>query len=145
MPESNSSFSFRLVIPKNLSIVLLLFFFVTISGCKDDIQNANPIIFPDSNISYGKHVEPLFQQRCALAGCHAGSNPQAGLNLTTPSYSNLMNHEPRLVIAGESNNSLLAQRIDGRITPRMPFNSTPLTDNQIKGIKKWIDEGGVNN
>jgi hypothetical protein len=40
---------------------------------------------------------------------------------------------------------LLVQRIDGRIAPRMPLNSQALTTNQINGIKKWIDEGAMNN
>ena len=67
------------------------------------------------------------------------------LALTMPSYNNLMNHQPRLVNPGFSNNSLLVQRIDGRISPRMPYNSQPLTANQISGIKKRIDEGALNN
>jgi hypothetical protein len=40
---------------------------------------------------------------------------------------------------------LLVQRIDGRLAPQMPFDSQPLTANQIAGIKKWIDEGATNN
>jgi len=52
---------------------------------------------------------------------------------------------PRLVVSGQSNNSLLIQRLDGRIQPRMPFNLTPLTQNQLDGVKKWIDEGALNN
>lgn len=116
-------------------------------SCKDEIADpsANPIVFPESNVSFTKHIEPLFQQRCALAGCHAGSNATAGLDLSIPAYSKLMNHQPRLVISGASNNSLLAQRIDGRIIPQMPFNRDPLNANQINGIKKWIDEGAMNN
>jgi hypothetical protein len=120
---------------------------LVIASCKDEIANpsVNPIVFPESNVSFTMHVEPLFQQRCALGGCHAGSNAVAGLDLSTPAYSKLMNHQPRLVISGASNNSLLAQRIDGRITPQMPFNRDPLNSNQINGIKKWIDEGALNN
>lgn len=116
-------------------------------SCKDEItgDNANPIVFPDANVSYSKHVDPLFQQKCALAGCHAGSSAQAGLNLFQPSYSQLINHQPRLVVSGASNNSLLVQRIDGRIPPQMPFGREPLNSNQINGIKKWIDEGAQNN
>lgn len=117
-----------------------------IAGCKDEIANPDQdIVFPESNVSFGRHVDPLFQQRCAFAGCHGGSNPAAGLNLSSPSYSRLINHQPRLIITGESNNSLLVQRIEGRISPRMPLIGGPLNDNQIRGIKKWIDEGALNN
>lgn len=118
-----------------------------VSACKDEITdpNTDPIVFPDAGVSYSKHVEALFQQRCALSGCHSTGAAAAGLALTMPSYNNLMNHQPRLVNPGFSNNSLLVQRIDGRISPRMPYNSQPLTANQISGIKKWIDEGALNN
>jgi hypothetical protein len=118
-----------------------------VASCKDQIvdPNVNPIVFPDANVSYSKHVDPLFQQRCALGGCHAGSSAQAGLDLLAPSYSSLINHQPRLVTAGASNNSLLVQRIDGRLAPQMPYMSQPLNANQINGIKKWIDEGAKNN
>jgi hypothetical protein len=127
--------------------VLFLGLSTFISACKDQITNpnTNPIVFPASNISYSQHVDALFQQRCALGGCHAGSSAQAGLDLLAPSYTNLINHFPKLVTPGASNNSLLAQRIDGRIPPQMPFESQPLTTNQINGIKKWIDEGAKNN
>jgi hypothetical protein len=117
------------------------------SSCKEQTTdpNVNPIVFPDANISYSKHVDPLFQQRCALGGCHAGSSAQGGLDLLAPSYSALINHQPRLVTSGASNNSLLVQRLDGRLAPQMPYMSQPLNANQLAGIKKWIDEGAKNN
>ena len=102
------------------------------------------LVFPDSNVSFSEHVGALFNARCT-GPCHAGGAPEAGLNLTSPSYGSIMNHIPRLVTAGQSNNSLLIQRLDGRIQPQMPFNSTPITSNQLNGIKKWIDEGALNN
>jgi hypothetical protein len=120
---------------------------VLFSSCKDQVSdpNTDPIVFPDAGISYSKHVEALFQQRCAVSGCHSVGTAAGGLSLTLPSYNSLMNHQPRLVNPGSGNNSLLVQRIDGRIAPRMPLNSQALTTNQINGIKKWIDEGAMNN
>lgn len=114
-------------------------------SCKDEITSTEDIVFPASNVSYSKHVSVLFQQKCALGQCHAGSDPKGGLNLEPPSYNNLMNHIPRLVTSGQSNNSLLVQRLDGRIQPRMPYGRDPINDNQLNGIKKWIDEGALNN
>ncbi|MGH2568755.1 MAG: hypothetical protein ACRDGA_10470 [Bacteroidota bacterium] len=118
----------------------------TLLSCKDDVTGGgSSIVFPDSNVSFTQHVQPLFHERCTASGCHSGGAPQAGLNLVPPSYNSLMNHTPRLVVAGESNNSLLIQRLDGRIQPRMPFNQEPLTQNQLTGVRKWIDEGAQNN
>ncbi|MEX0735882.1 MAG: hypothetical protein WD182_00465 [Bacteroidota bacterium] len=119
----------------------------SLGACKDEVtgSSVDSIVFPDANVSYSQHVQVLFQQACAVGGCHAGSGAQAGLNLSPPSYNNLMNHVPRLVTSGSSNNSLLIQRLDGRIEPRMPLNGTPLKSNHLNGIKKWIDEGALNN
>jgi hypothetical protein len=120
---------------------------VAIASCSDSVSSPDGNLpgFPDANVSYSQHVQPLFQLRCALPGCHAGSFPEAGLNLSTPSYSNLMNHVPRLVVAGAGDNSLLIQRLDGRIRPQMPLNREPLTMKQVEGIKRWINEGALNN
>ena len=117
------------------------------SSCKDQVvdPNTNPVDFPTSKVSFSQHVQPLFQTRCAFTGCHAGSNPAAGLDLSSPAYNSLMNHQPRLVIAGVSNNSLLIWRLDGRQLPQMPFNAQPINTNQLTGMKKWIDEGAQNN
>jgi hypothetical protein len=127
--------------------IALLGFASCLSSCKDQVvdPNANPVVFPTSKVSFSQHVQPLFQSRCAFTGCHAGSYPSAGLDLSSPAYNNLMNHQPRLVIAGASSNSLLIERLDGRIAPQMPFNATPINANQLAGMKKWIDEGAQNN
>ncbi|GEM_PF-208777 len=151
--SEKSSFGRRVGSPKKLSqtgnaiALFVLFLLASFSACENEINNppADDIVFPDANVSYTQHVQPLFSRRCALGGCHAGSSPAAGLDLTHPSYNRLMNHVPRLVTARESNNSLLIQRLDGRIQPRMPFNSIPITTNQLNGMKKWIDEGALNN
>ena len=127
--------------------ILLLGSAIGLSSCKDQVvdPNTNPVVFPASKISFSQHVQPLFQTRCAFAGCHAGSYPAAGLDLSSPAYNNLMNFQPRLVVAEASSNSLLIERLDGRIAPQMPFNAQPINTNQLTGMKKWIDEGAQNN
>ncbi|MFH0989808.1 MAG: hypothetical protein V1799_07320 [bacterium] len=132
---------------KILLILVSVCSLIFLESCKDEIAdpNTDPIVFPENNISYSKHVQPLFQQRCALPACHSGSNAARDLDLTTPSYSQLLNHQPRLVTSNAAANSLLVQRLEGTIPPRMPLNSTSLNTNQLNGIKKWIQEGALNN
>ena len=127
--------------------ILLVGSAIVLSSCKDQITdpNTNPVVFPTSKVSFSQHVQPLFQTRCAFAGCHAGSNPAAGLDLTCPAFNSLLSHQPRLVVAGASSNSLLIERLDGRIAPQMPFNAQSINANQLAGMKKWIDEGAQNN
>lgn len=120
---------------------------VICASCEDELVGVRPsdVVFPDSGISYGQHVEVLFQQSCAAARCHGGVDPAGELNLESPSYRSLLDHRPRLVLSGDGANSLLVLRLTGAVGERMPLRLTPLTENQTKGIKRWIDEGAVNN
>jgi len=110
------------------------------TGCKDQLPTESTIVFPDSNVSYGKHIEPLFTSRCL--SCHNGAYPP---NLSPPSYSALISYQPQLIIPGQGNNSYLVRLLDGRASPVMPPSGEMLNQNQIEGIKKWIDEGALNN
>ena len=138
---------------KNLRLALLAGFYSTMlfllfwSSCQDQITGPGPsdVVFPDSAVSYSQHVEVLFQQSCVSGGCHGGSNPGGNLNLERPSYRGLRDHQPQLIISGDGTNSLLVERLDGRVQPQMPLRMQPLTQNQINGIKKWINEGALNN
>jgi mono/diheme cytochrome c family protein len=133
----------RLITNSALITLLLAPLLSLLGSCSDSVTDPSLPEFPESNVSYTKHVEPLFQARCA--GCHAGNAPAGQLNLSTPSYSNLMNHVPRLVNPGNGDQSLLIQRLDGRVQPQMPFNRQPLTAAQVRGIRTWINEGALNN
>jgi hypothetical protein len=64
-------------------------------------------------------------------------------NLSLTSWFTLTS-SPGIVIRGNSNQSVLAQIIDGRLPHNSAIQFT-LTANQITGIKKWIDEGAKNN
>jgi hypothetical protein len=130
-----------------LIFCLITFILGELISCKDTQEPTSEIVFPDSNISFSKHVGPLFQQKCARGGCHTGSDPAGSLNLGYPgSYIALTNHNPTLIYNGDGQNSLLMKRLDGRIQPRMPLpGSAQLTQNQIDGVKIWIDEGAQDN
>jgi len=135
-----------------ISMMRLLLFFsfilVVSSGlisCKDTQTNpSSEIVFPDSNVSFSKHVGPLFQQKCAHSPCHGGSTPAAGLNLEYPSYTVLLNRTG-LVLPGDANHSILVQHLVGSLPLMPPPNSPQLTQNQITGIKTWINEGAKYN
>ncbi len=112
------------------------------SSCKDtstSIKNVDDIVFPDSNISYEKQVQPLFDVGCAQANCHERATDQnKNLNLTT--YVGLKLNFG-VVVPGDTSNSRLVWSIEGRpgSVPMPP--SRPLNDNQMRGLKKWILEG----
>ncbi len=93
------------------------------ASCTDDTTspgtNSNDIIFPDSNVSYGQHVQPLFDRRCALSGCHDRGARMGDLSLE--SYSDAT-ARPGVIVPGDPDASILVQ-----------------------GIRQWILEGAQNN
>jgi hypothetical protein len=120
-----------------------LLFLLLLPGCKDEnpVGPGSDIVFPSSNVSYAQHVQPLFNVTCALAGCHDNGPHPSQLRLT--SYFQTVFEIPGIVVAGEPQSSRLVYRIEGSVGPQMPLNGTPLTQNQIDGIRTWIVEGAL--
>ncbi len=96
---------------------------------------------------FEKDIQPIFTVRCAVAGCHTGTTASAGMRLDAGfAYDNLLNPTPPTsprVIPKDPARSLLVQRIEGTITPRMPLGRDPLPQAQIDLIKRWISEGAL--
>ena len=133
----------RLIVVAGVVGVLL-----SVQGCKDEItsvpgESPSDIIFPTRDVSYLLHVQPLFNQACALSGCHDDGPHPSQLRLT--SYQNLMFNSMQVVVRGEPDQSVLVFRIEGSLSPRMPLNLNALNQNQINGIRTWIVEGALNN
>ena len=138
--------------PKKYSHTLALLIFgllivcIFISpSCKDQTnQNlTSNIVFPASGVSFSKQVVPLFQQTCAAGGCHGGSQAAANLNLEYFTWDYLIDFQPKIVIGGSGKNSILYIDIAGN--PQLMPPKQRLTQNQIDGVKTWIDEGAKNN
>ncbi len=93
----------------------------------------------------------IFTPSCALSGCHAGSTPQMGQNLSAGmAYANILNvastEQPSFlrVKPGDAANSYLYMKItgDARITGvQMPKVGGPLTADKIAAIRDWINAG----
>ena len=120
-------------------------------SCKDDITGGpSTIVFPDSGVHYGTHVEPLFLQSCAFSGCHGEDTfDSRGFSLET--YEHATSRVGIIIPCrrGEAcnpENSILVRRIEGLDgLEQMPKFRPPLNSNQINGIKTWIREGAQNN
>jgi hypothetical protein len=86
-----------------------------------------------SNVTFSGTIQPIVNAKCA--GCHSGTPPQGGINLTTHA-------------------SVKAKVTDGRLwgsinhlpgfSP-MPKGGSKLSDCEIKQFKKWMDAGAPNN
>ena len=126
---------------KIISYIALLIIEVAVfsSGCDDTSTNIDNDEIPDSNVSYSKHIQPIFNVKCV--SCHGVGTTEAGLDLTTWSGTRA---DPTVVFPGEPSNSSLVWVIE--LNPAVPHPQFPyLTEKQIKGVRTWIEEGADNN
>ena len=129
---------------KVLYFILLVSSTIIYIGCDDsvtvaDVDNRE---MPDSNVSYSKDIAPIFELKCV--SCHGNGRLDAGLDLTD--WSRFV--DGRIVVPTAADNSVLVWTIEWRagFPPMPPPNfSVPLTAEQIRGVKTWIDEGAKNN
>jgi hypothetical protein len=113
---------------------------VLFAGCEgtNPVNQNNNIVFPDSNVGYRQHVQPVFDLNCAFSGCHddASSN---GLRLT--SWVNA-NADAGNIVPYDPDHSKLCQVLERKV----PHNgSLDTNQNHIRGIRRWVNEGGKNN
>jgi hypothetical protein len=111
-------------------------------ACSDDgIGPGDEIVFPDSAVSYLQHVQPLLTLRCAAYGCHDDETRAGNARFTSFLATT---ERPGMVRPGSAATSLLYQRLSSQI----PHDATVpilVNQNQINGVKTWINEGAKYN
>lgn len=126
----------------NIFFIALFLSALIFTSCDDTVTNAevDKKIIPDSNVDYYEHIQPVFNVKCATALCHDDGTRAGNLSLTT--YSNATARLD-LVFPGDADASPLVWSIEGTGSVFMPpqGQAPPLTENQIQGIRTWIDEG----
>jgi hypothetical protein len=124
---------------KKLSSILYLIIFLSavVTSCsydKEELLYSNTICQnPPQRVSYALDVLPVLQQNCY--SCHAVSNPPGGNMLGD--YTNDRN----LALSGKMYGAIAHQ--PGFLP--MPFGQAKLPACTIAAIKKWIDDGALNN
>lgn len=93
----------------------------------------------------------IFATNCALSGCHAGPNPQQGLDLSAgQARANLVNVDSREVPSlkrvdpGNPDDSYLVMKIEdasGIVGAQMPLGRPALSSEEISVIREWISQG----
>lgn len=113
---------------------------------------------PPTAITFSGVIQPLFTQNCAFAsGCHAGSQPQQGMNLSAgQAYAHIVSvpsmEVPRLMRIDPQNpdSSYLVLKLEGKaglvggVGTRMPLGGQ-LTQAQIDTVRAWVAGGAQNN
>ncbi len=91
------------------------------------------------SVDYDRDVKPILREKCL--GCHAGTQPQAGLRLDERRHAMVGSLDGVVIVAGNSARSRLVWRISGsEYGPQMPPTGA-LMPEQIDVIKRWIDQG----
>jgi hypothetical protein len=112
---------------------------------------------PDA-VCFARDVQPIFTDNCALSGCHAGTSPQQGQNLSQGlAYQSIVN-VPANERAGMMrvqpfvpDSSYLVHKIQGTQAGvggsggQMPLGGAPLSQSQVDVIRAWIAAGAKNN
>ncbi len=113
-------------------------------GCAGELEH--PERFADCPPGF---VEQLFMERCA-GECHAGAEPEAGLDLVTPGAAQRVLAAPStqetceglVLVDPTGENSLLVEKL-GVAPPcgaRMPFGEAGLDPAEIECVRRWVDE-----
>ena len=135
---------------KKFYLILPLLLILSIS-CADQIVSTCGDELPDPGFTatFSSIQEYVLTPNCAVSGCHVGSNPPEGLDLSAgKSYDNLVSVASQqssllLVDPGISSDSWIIKKVTADGTSLMPPGS-PLSAAVVDSIKKWIDEGADN-
>lgn len=124
-------------------IVQAFLMLMLLSACKyEKIQPVAPAM-----PSFSKHVQPIFNNNCALSGCHVTSSHQSGLDLREGvAYNNLfvLGEIDTTTNPIDVNNSNLYGRITATSGSIMPPKGA-LHPAYVETIKRWIEQGAKNN
>lgn len=120
---------------------------VGIVACTD-FDAPDPKVLPDVEVadpSFAGDIMPIFEARCATAGCHTTETHQHNLAFEPLDVA----HENARIRSNPANppTSFLVQILRGPVAgfPRMPLGQPPLTENQIRTITNWIADGTPKN
>jgi len=144
------------LIPRQKSLVALRGFFVStrnekifpilfigLIACSDFGNNPKEDEELPEDVSFNDDIQPLFNASCI--NCHGNQG-----KLSVRNYTNLMkagsNNSP-VVIPKNSGESLIIKKLQGiAFGDRMPPEpASKWSDSKIELVKKWIDQGALNN
>lgn len=108
---------------------------------------------PGTRVTWKANVEPVLTAQCATAGCHSGTAPAQGLDLSPGNAYDAIFRKPSsqdpdhlLVDPFDPEASHLLEKIAGdEAGARMPLGGAPLADDVVGGIRQWILEGAAEN
>ncbi|MEP7217854.1 MAG: hypothetical protein ABI876_03005 [Bacteroidota bacterium] len=136
-----------------LQLATLLVFGALLASCKDTPAGPPAVVIPGDSepIIYSKHIDPIFQNGCGGTSCHLSGGNSSGVALNTWALAMAGNDDYGAeIIPFSAEKSHLFQHINTDTTlapiadPHMPLGRDPLPIEQIKLMRRWINEGAKN-
>jgi len=128
---------------KKIIIVTFSLCVLLIAGCRKDITfilKDQPVPITDT-VSFSKDLVPIFSKNCAISGCHVTGGHAPNL-MAENAYNSLMS---KYVDIKTPENSILFERLTGKLSPSMPMGSTNNPSNINSLVLAWIQQGVKNN
>lgn len=98
-------------------------------------------------VSFANDIQPIIAGNCAMDGCHSSSNNGGGEHELFPltTYEEVIDEGG--VKAGDAHGSKFYQVISNHTLEDVmpPSPNPPLSDDQVKLIYLWIEQGAKNN
>lgn len=97
-----------------------------------------------AEVSYSRHIQPIFDTYCTGLGCHAGPAPAGNLNLEAAhSYMELNQPGKGYIDTLQPNFSLLYAQMISVSEPMPPTGN--LDDCTTRLVLRWIEQKAKNN
>jgi hypothetical protein len=102
---------------------------------------SKPIPGAGAAVSYHETVEPLLKADCS--GCHSAAAHTSSFNVESADtlFKGGAKFGAKVIVPGNSKQSLLIAYLRGAQPPRMPMNGTAVPEAKITQIAAWIDQG----
>ena len=137
-------------------LTLLFILSLLIVGCSDSgdaptSPNTGSGGTTVDSVSFDLDIFPLIaSHNCLNSGCHGTGSSSGGMTLGSGTYTNIINasgdHGP-IIVPGNANSSNMYLKLSP--TPpfgsRMPLTGSPFTSTQLDLLKRWIDQGALDN
>ena len=121
------------------SLLIISFFLLSLGSCYYDKEELlygitnGPCTDTSTTASYSQKIVPVFQQFCY--SCHTGSFPSGGIVMGTYAADKAIGQ----------NGTLYGSISHSTGFSPMPKSMSKMTPCQIAAVKKWIDNGMLNN
>lgn len=123
---------------KHIRFILPIFLLASMMVIQSCIRDSNLESYP--TVSFSTEVLPIIAANCTQSGCHGYVDTE---EFSLMNYSEIMGH----VSPGDGRKSSIYRVITGRSLEGFmpPSPSAPLTEDQIRTIFVWIEQGALNN